>query len=466
MSIAELIIHNEHEEYDSTLLSGSADIRIGEASDTIASMAPVILDATVQQVSRTDNEISVAVLDGQNRGNTKQQRIFDTSGEGFGVLLPEIWGKSNRFLMINMDDDEKVYGCAGPLVSIDAVYVGSERQTGGHTISISGSTATVTFAASIDASVFIDGAGLGGTLPGAMLYGLLTRVSTVCQGSMVAWSANTMIVDSRIDDVAGPVIGKLITKMTPAGFGAQTITAFDPVTRMVTVGLPWLVDPVIGTDLYSIDVNTRAGGFTPSQVDSTGFDALDIALPYEFGLVASNGENAIEMQDQMLGPLLCHMGPRRDGIVQLKRLTPAAGPAVENITRIIGEIYRDPRPIYWSVEARYRKDNTGGHWRSVTAFDATIKSLHPEAKTHVIDVPVQDREGAELIAQHWLTCFGHPTELATMTVDHDLSGLELGDVVNVVDDRYQFKGGKLATVVSMTDNFNEHDELIIWVDMQ
>lgn len=469
MSVANMAVHNQNEEYDSALFSGTADIRIGDDTDAVASMAPVMLDANVELVSRTDNEIIVAVLDGQSRGNTKQQRIFDTSGDGFGALLPEIWGKSYRFPLITLDGDAgKVFGCAGPLSSISAVYVDEVKQNPSeYSLSILGTTATVTFVIKRNASVFIDAIGLGSVLPGALLNDLLTRVSSICQGHPLSSTSTTVTLDDRIDDATATLVGKTLKLYRESGVtDTRTISAFDTATNIATIsGGAWSTNPA-SDDIYSITVNTAAGGFTDSQVASAGFDAIDASLPYSFGLIGSNGINAIRLQDQLLGPLLCHMGPRRNGVVTLTRLSPAVAPAVTNITRIIGEIQRRPMPIYWHVEARYRADSPGGHWRSVSAFDASIKAAYPNAKTLTIDVPVQERNGAKEIAEQWLVCFGFPTELATMQVDHDLSGLDLGDVVEVFDDRYQFNGGKLATVVSMTDVFDGYDELGIWVGME
>lgn len=466
MSIADVLIHNEHEEYDSTLISGSVDIRIGSDNEAFASMDAVMLDATIGLVSRTDNEISVAVLDGQNRGNTKQQRLFDTSGVGFGTLLPEPWGVCDSFPFVNIDAAGLVYACAGPLIALGNIYANDVKLTGGVTASLVRGTAVLTFTAKPDGVVTADVTGLGSTLPGALLETLLTRVTALCQGQPISSASTTITLDERIDDALATLVGETIYIFrTTFVTDTRTITAFDSATRIATVSVAWSTNPTVD-DIYSIEVDTAAGGFTTAQVDSTGFDALDVLYPYDFGLVATDGINAISMQDEMLGPLLCHLGPKRDGIVHLKRLEVPVSPAVSSITRIIGEIQRMPMPVYWSVEARYRIDNTGGHWRSVSAFDASIKSDHPEAKTLTIDVPVQDRDGAELIAQHWLTCFGAPTELATMTVDHNLSELDLGDVVEVTDSRYQFKNGQYASVVGMTDVFDGYDELVIWVKSQ
>ena len=465
-SVANLSIHNNDKERDTGLISGTANISIGDTDQAVSEMVPVFHDAPVAMVSRSDESIEVAVLDGQARGKAKQQRIFDTSGDGFGTLLPEIWGKAYRFPLITLDGDTgRVYGCAGPLVSISSVYVDEVRQTSGFTSYLSGSTARVVFTTKPEGSVFIDAVGLGSTLPGALIKDLMTRVSSVCQGHPLSGADSSITLDSRVDDAIDNLVGKTVTLFRESGTNtARSITAFDPVTRIATISGTWGTNPV-PDDIYSIAVNTVAGGFTTPQVDSAGFDQLDTDLPYTFGVVATNGIKAVQLQDTLLEPLLCHVGPRRDGTVQLKRLQQPTGEPVIKITRIIGDIERRQMPIYWHVEARYRKDNTGGHWRSVSAFDAQIKADYPEAETLSIDVPVQQSAGAKAIAQHWLDCFGIPTEIAVMQVDHDLTSLDLMDVVEITDDRYQFKDGKLAIVVSLQDNFDDYDELGVWVPM-
>lgn len=468
LSVANLSIHNQDGERDTGVIAGTADIRIGERAQSIAEMAPVMLDAPVAQIARSDNVIDIAVLDGQARGKAKQQRIFDTSGDGFGTLLPEIWGQANRFPLINLDGDTgRVYGCAGPLSLINAVYVDKAKQSSGYTTSLTGTTATVTFTTKPEGSVFIDAIGLGsGTLPGTLLNSLLTRISGSYQGRPISSTSTTITLDSRADDILGSMMGKTITLYRASGSTTSApITTFDPATRIATISGSWSLPLPTSDDIYKINVSNAAGGFMASQIDTTGFDALDAALPYTFGLVAASGISAIRLQDTLLKPLLCHMAPRRDGIVQLKRLALPSGTPAAQITRLIGEIRRRPMPVYWHVEARYRADSTGGHWRSVSAMDGSIKADWPDATTYTIDVPAQERAAAQAIAQHWLACFGLPTEIATMRVDHDLTQLDLGDVIEVVDARYQFAGGKLATVVSMTDHFDDYDELGVWVPM-
>lgn len=466
MSVANLVIHNQNEEYDLTEFSGTVDIRIGAYTDTIAQMDDVMLDAKVEIVSRTDNEITISVLDGQTRGNIKQQRIFDSSGEGFGTLLPEIWGSATKFQLIGLDNAGLKYGCAGPIDSISLVRVNDIVQSSGFTTSLIWSTAVVEFTADPESPVTINAIGSSSALPGAMLYELITRVSIVAQGTILSFSGATVTLDERIDPIIDTLVGKSITILRPSGVGStKTVTAFDAATRIATLNSAWTTDPVLG-DMYEARVNTQSGGFTTSEVDVTGFDNLDTALPYNFGMVATDGINAIDFQDRLLSPLLCHMAPRRDGIVHLKRLTPPTGTAVKDITRIIGEITRLPMPVYWHVEARYRITSNEDSWKSASSFDASIKDLYPQSTTHSIDVLSNSRDAAIEISQHWLDCFGTPTELVTMTVDHDLSMLNLGDTVEVFDDRYQFSDGKYATVVSMTDVFDGYDQLTVWVASQ
>ena len=226
---------------------------------------------------------------------------------------------------------------------------------------------------------------------------------------------------------------------------------------------------------------------TAGDVDAAAVAALDALNPAEVGLWVNSDETVAELADLAAGSVGAWWGQTVAGQFTLDRFDAPAGTPVatfEDPTSVERRVPSDHALPVWRVALSYQKNQTvqagdnlaasvavvrrgwlANEWRTEVATDATVQTVHPlapalELQTALVDSVATAAEAARVQAMRGV--HRDMLEVTTEMLTEFPTAL-LGEVVELVYDRFGMSAGKLFRVTGLSYDFGANEmTLTLW----
>jgi hypothetical protein len=347
--------------------------------------------------------------------NTAEGNADDLKGR----VKPLLYGEGFNIPAVLANAYDLIYQISdGTVQSIDAVY------DAGVPLLFSADFTTITAlrTATIQGGYYSTAKNLGLFRVGSSPFGMVTCDAT--EGATAA------------DRTAAQIAKRMLTRMgfTSTDWDAATITALDTANGN-NMGI-WLADPVDALEAITRVLGSVGGWLLPNRLGV-----------YEVGRMAAPAGTAVATwtENEILD--------RGAGIERLASNDVGAGVAIWKVTVRYGRIYATQAGDQLAgCVATARRSELVSEYRSATATDAAVKTLHLNAAEITVDTLFTDEADAQTEANRLLALYSTRRDRLIIPLDTSLAAaVDLGRTVTVQVQRWGYSAGRLMTVIGLTE---------------
>lgn len=347
--------------------------------------------------------------------NTAEGQAEDLKGQ----VKPLLYGEAHNIPAVLANAFDLIYQVSdGAVQSIDAVY------DAGVPLLFSADFTTITAlrGASIQGGYYATAKNLGLFRVGSSPFGTVT-----CDATEGATSG---------DRTAAQIAKRMLTRMgfTASDWDAGSITALDT-DNSSNVGV-WIAEPTEALEAITTVLGTVGGWLLPTRMGT-----------FEMGRMEAPAGTPVAVWTE------AEMLDRGSGIERIASNDVGAGVPIWKVTVRYGRIYAvQTGEALAGCVATARRAELASEWRSVTATDAGVKTLHLNAGELTVDTLYADEADAQAEANRLLALYGTRRDRLMIPVDTDLAAaVDLGRTVTVKIQRWGYGAGRLMTVIGLTE---------------
>lgn len=234
-------------------------------------------------------------------------------------------------------------------------------------------------------------------------------------------------------------------------------------------------------------------GIASGEIDSASFAALASAAPYDSGIYARGGETRKDIIERLLVSIGGYLVPNRSGVWTIGRLVAPSGTPVATLTD--NEILKLSRiatgdngkglPVK-RVTIKYKRYNSvfsdsdlagsvkldqaktaelKKEWRTTSVTESSVTTKHLlapelERETCLVSLTDANTERDRQIALHSVR---RDFVKATARLDEINAEIDIGSIVEVVTNRFDYSEGRLFVVVGVTNDGRRNEtNLDLW----
>ncbi len=252
--------------------------------------------------------------------------------------------------------------------------------------------------------------------------------------------------------------------LTKATFKLQN-TPFFRITTSIQGDKNSSFDPTVASIIKRIvtgygEANTR---FTLSDIDTSNFNDFANANPQPVGIFIDSSDTVLNICNSLASSVGAQMVMSREGKLQLKKIDLTPSNQIEIInndivlnslsikekTKVQGSFkvgYARNYTIQEKIDTRippHHKEMFAKEWYETTSSNASIKTQYKQLnEVERINTLLLTETDADSLADHYLTLYGEPRFIYSMTVTPKFMNANLGASVRITTNRYGMETGK------------------------